>query len=254
MIVGVLQARMTSSRLPGKVLEPILGMPMIRRQLERLRRSRTLDTLVVATSAHESDDVLEKACRIDGTEVFRGSLDDVLDRVYQAALAHRPRVVVRLTADCPLADPALVDRSVEVLEAGGYDYVSNTLRPTYPDGLDVEAASWEAFERAWREACLPSEREHVMPFLYNHPELFKIGQFQNDSDLSALRWTVDEPDDLELVTRIYEALYSSDPAFTTADILSVLERHPGWKTLNTRHTRNEGYARSLAKARASQPA
>ena len=174
MILGILQARASSRRLPGKVLKPILGRPMLERQIERLRRARRLDGLVVATSTDAGDDAIDALCRSLGVECFRGSLEDVLDRFYRAVLRHAPQSAVRLTADCPLADPAVIDRLVELHAAGGYDYTSNTLVRTYPDGLDAEVVALPCLEAAWREAALPSEREHVTPFIYNRPQRFRL--------------------------------------------------------------------------------
>lgn len=245
-VLGVLQARFSSARLPGKVLKPILGRPMLALQLERLKRARRLDSLVVATSVEPADDPIAALGRAEGVEVARGSLDDVLDRFYRAAEPRAPEIVVRLTGDCPLADPALVDRCVDAL-AGGADYASNALEPTYPDGLDVEAFTFAALARAWREAKLPSEREHVTPFIHTRRDVFRVVHVKGETDLSALRWTVDEPADFELVTKIYEALYPAKPAFATADVLALLEKHPEWKTANTKHQRNEGLAKSLKK-------
>lgn len=240
MILAILQARVSSTRLPGKVLKPILGMPMLARQLERVRRARRLDRLVVATSTDASDDPIEALCRYEGVQCFRGKLDDVLDRFYQAASALRPEHVVRLTGDCPLSEPAVIDQVCDFFLEGGYDYATNALRPTFPDGLDVEIFRFGCLEQAWKEAVLPSHREHVTPFIHKNPQRFRIGHFMNSADLSHLRWTVDEAEDLELVTKIYQALYPDDPAFDMAAILSLLERHPEWKTMNTMHQRNEG--------------
>lgn len=244
-IVGILQARVSSSRLPGKVLEPILGAPMLARQLERLGRARRIDHLLVATSIQRSDDALDALCQSLGIACFRGSLEDVLDRFYQAARPHAPAHVVRLTGDCPLADPALIDRVIDIHLQQGSDYTCNTLVPSYPDGLDVEVMRFGCLVEAWREAKLPSHREHVTPFLHQQPERFLIAGVQGDVDLSMLRWTVDEPADLELVTRVYEALYPGNPAFSTGDVLALLERDRDLREMNTMHERNEGYRRSL---------
>jgi spore coat polysaccharide biosynthesis protein SpsF len=245
-VAGVLQVRAGSTRLPGKALRPLAGAPMLERQLERVRRARRLDALTVATSAQADDDAIEALCGRLGVACYRGSLEDVLDRFYRAARAAAPSHVVRLTGDCPLADPALIDEVVRYCVQGGYDYASNALEPTFPDGLDVEAMRLESLASAWREAKLPSEREHVTPFLYKHPERFRVGSFRGAPDLSALRWTVDEPEDFALVERIYGELYAANPAFSTADVLALLERKPELRTLNTTHRRNEGYEKSLA--------
>jgi spore coat polysaccharide biosynthesis protein SpsF len=255
MILAILQARVSSTRLPGKVLLPLLGVPMLARQIERVRRSALIDTLVVATSDDAADDPLAALCARLGTACYRGRLDDVLDRFYQAALAYQPSHVVRLTGDCPLTDPAVIDGAIGLCLASGCDYVSNAGAPaTFPDGLDVEVMRFSALEAAWREARLGSEREHVTPFLYAHPERFALRPFTNPVDLSQLRWTVDEAADFELVRVIYESLYPTNPAFATDDILRLLARRPELATLNTGHQRNEGYAKSLladaARARA----
>lgn len=246
MITAILQARMSSTRLPGKVLRTVLGRPLLALQLERVRRSLRIERLIVATSDRDEDAPVAGLAAAEGVDCFRGSLDDVLDRFYRAALPSKPQYVVRLTGDCPLADPAIIDSVIELCERGGYDYASNALRPTFPDGLDVEVVRFRCLEEAWREARLPSEREHVLPFVHRRPDRYKIGILQNDVDLSRLRWTVDEPEDLELVTRIYEALYAGNPAFSTADVLRLIEREPALAEINSRHVRNAG---SLSSAR-----
>lgn len=247
MILAVLQARVSSTRLPGKVLKPLLGHPMVMRQIERVMRSRLIDRLVVATSSEKSDEALEQACAIHNVTCFRGSLDDVLDRFYQAATKFNPEYVVRLTGDCPLADHEIIDQVISLCRDGGYDYVSSALEPTFPDGLDVEAFRFSALETAWREANLPSQREHVTPFIYQNPDLFRIGSLKGSEDLSHLRWTVDEPADFDLVTRIYEALYPVNSDFNTRDILELLRQQPELASLNICFARNEGYQKSLVK-------
>lgn len=246
-VLGVLQARVSSTRLPGKVLRPILGQPMIARQIERLRRARTLQALVLATSTDPSDDALARWGETAGLPVYRGSLDDVLDRYVCAARPYAPAHVVRLTADCPLADPAVIDLVVTRHLEGGADYTSNTIEPTWPDGLDVEAMTMQALDTAAREATARYEREHVTQFIVRRPERFRLQNVRGERDLSGLRWTVDEAADFELVTAIYEALYPSNSAFTTADILAFLQHNPHWITHNTQHGRNEGLARSIAR-------
>jgi spore coat polysaccharide biosynthesis protein SpsF len=248
-VVAVLQARSTSTRLPGKVLKPILGEPMLARQIERIRLSREIDRLIVATSEEASDDSLAQLCSRLNVPCFRGSLNDVLDRFFRAVEPLAPRYVVRLTGDCPLADPDVIDAAIRMCKDGHYDYVTNALHATYPDGLDVEVFTFASLAEAHREASLASQREHVTPFINRQPERFTIGELMNSEDLSALRWTVDEPEDFELVVRIYEELYPMNPAFRMNDVLALLERHPDWKTMNTTHQRNEGYEKSLAKDR-----
>lgn len=246
-VLGVLQARTSSSRLPGKVMLPILGVPMLVRQIERLRRSQKMGHLVVATSVDASDDALAALCTDIGVEVSRGSLDDVLDRFVQAARPHDPKWVIRLTGDCPVADHKIIDSMISASIDGDYDYVTNCLEPTYPDGLDAEVVRCSVLETAWRNATMQSEREHVTPFIYKHPERFRICQLRARQDYSKLRWTVDELRDFELVTRIYEALYPTNPDFDFQDILALLKKQPELATFNTVHERNEGYAKSLSR-------
>ena len=243
-VLAILQARTSSSRLPGKVLKPILGRPMLRHQLDRVRRARSLDALVVATSTDPGDDPIEALCASAGVACFRGSLDDVLDRFYQAALVHHPRLVVRLTGDCPLVDPALIDRLVDFFDSNRFDLAATA--DTFPDGLEVEVMRFDILERAWKDAVRPSDREHVTLLVRRQPERFRVGLYRGDRDLSQMRWSVDEPQDFELVRRIYEALYPRNPAFTTDDVLSLLATQPALVELNRGIPRNEGLQRSLA--------
>lgn len=231
-MLGVLQARMSSRRLPGKVLAPVLGEPMILRQIERLRRSRTLGGLVVAISADPGDARLLDVCAERGITVHRGSLDDVLGRVVEAARPHAPRAVVRLTADCPLADPDVIDRVVGAFRENELDYAGNIDPPTWPDGLDVEVIRFEALLDAAERAELPEEREHVTLFIRRHPELYPSVNVTADVDRSHLRWTVDEPADLDFVRAVYERLYPRKPDFRMDDILALLEREPELAELN----------------------
>jgi len=232
LILAVLQARCSSTRLPGKVLKPILGTPMLLKQVERIKRSKLIDLLLVATSVEPSDDQIAQLCAKHAIDCFRGSLEDVLDRFYQAVERHNPGHVVRITGDCPLIDPEIIDQTIELHLRGQYDYTSNCLERTYPHGLDVEVFTAASLEAAWREAALPYEREHVTPYLKEHPELFKIGSLKNSVDLSHLRWTVDYESDYVLVKRIYESLYQANPAFTTADILALLDAKPELSLIN----------------------
>ena len=246
MVLAIVQARTSSSRMPGKVLRKILGKPMIVHELERLKNCRTIDKIVLATSVDASDTELAETVRAAGWDVYRGSLDDLLDRYVQCAAAYGATHVVRITGDCPLIDPAIVDRVVAAHLAHGNDYTSNTLgRVTYPDGLDTEIMTVAALAQAGCEAHLASEREHVTQYLIKHSELFRQEGIENDVDLSAERWTVDEPEDFAFVTRIYEALYPANPTFGMADVRALLAVHPEYRGLNAGFERNEGLAKSL---------
>lgn len=247
MILAILQARVSSSRLPGKVLMPLLGVPMLLREIERIGRASLIDQLLVATSNDASDDPISRLCRDNGILCYRGSLEDVLDRYYQAAKLSSPEHVVRLTGDCPLIDPEVIDQVARFYLDGAYDYASNTVTPTFPDGLDVEVFRFSCLEDAWREANLPSQHEHVTPFIHRQPERFKIGCFKQEPDLSRLRWTVDEAEDFEFVKQVYEALYRDNPAFVMDDVLHLLKSRPELLAINARFQRNEGYQKSLAK-------
>ncbi len=238
---------MTSTRLPGKVLKPILGRPMLWRQLERVLRVPSIDKLIVATSDRPEDKVVGDLCEAFDVDCFFGSLENVLDRFYQAARRYHPAHVVRLTGDCPLSDPELIEHIIQVHIREGYDYTSNTIEPTYPDGLCAEVMRYFCLVEAWQEAKLPSEQEHVTPFIIKRPERFKFGSVKGQEDLSSLRWTVDEAEDFELVTRIYEALYPRNPRFTTQDILEFLDENPHLIQINSAFQRNEGYQKSLEK-------
>ncbi len=246
MILGILQARTSSSRLPGKVLKPILGMAMLAHQIERVLRSCLIDKLVVATSNDQSDDPVEQLCREMNVDCFRGSLDNVLDRYYQCAVNYNPETIVRLTGDCPLADPVVIDGAIQYFLDNSLDYVTNGgAKPTFPDGLDVEVFTFEALKSAWKNAILPSEKEHVTQYINKRTDIFKNRIYKGKVDLSGLRWTVDEPRDFEFVTRIYEELYPKNPEFTTEDILKLLERRPELSLINSGIERNEGLRKSL---------
>jgi spore coat polysaccharide biosynthesis protein SpsF len=222
MATAVLQARMSSSRLPGKVLRPLLGQPMILRQIERLRRCRRLDRIVVATSDHPSDDILAATLAGAGLDLVRGPLEDVLGRFLKVIeTLGLTGDMVRLTADCPLADPDVIDACIDLRREGGFDYASNGQVRTWPRGLDVEAFTVEALQRAGAEAVSDYDREHVTPWLYRPGSPFRRGDLVQARDDSALRWTVDLPEDFAFVERVYAALYPKTPAFTSADILAL---------------------------------
>lgn len=239
-VVGILQARMSSTRLPGKVLLPIIGKPMLARQLERLKRCAALDQLVVATSDHQSDTSIEELCASENVPCFRGSLNDVLDRFTRCARSFGASHVVRLTGDCPLADPELIDELVEFYSTRKVDYASNCRPPSLPDGLDAEIFTIEALESAWLEAKDPFAREHVVPHIVRQPERFSAANWTAEQDLSNLRWTVDQRADFDFVTMVYEALYPQNPEFCMKDILALMQRQPELIGLNSHFERNWG--------------
>jgi spore coat polysaccharide biosynthesis protein SpsF len=233
LILAILQARMSSTRLPGKVLRPLAGAPMILRQLERIGRAGRIDGLVVATSGDRSDDVLAEILTHNGVDVFRGPLDDVLGR-FAGALAGHPNAshVVRLTADCPLADPVLIDAVIARCVETGADYASNTpARRTYPKGLDCEAMTADALRTAAAEAIDPDEREHVTMFIYRHPERFRIAEVSQADDEGEVRWTVDRPDDYAFASAVYDGLHADNPPFTSDDVRAFVAGRPDLRML-----------------------
>lgn len=228
MALAILQARMSSTRLPGKVLAPVAGAPMILRQMERLRRARSLDRIVVATSTEAGDDVLADVLTAAGVPVHRGDLADVLGRFVGALDAFGPaETVVRLTADCPLADPAVIDATIARFHETGADYASNVAEPrTFPKGLDIEVMRSDALRAAAAETVDPYDREHVTPFLYRNPERFRLAGHAQETQEGEVRWTVDRPDDLDFVRAVYDALYPTDPDFTSDDVRAFVRRRP----------------------------
>jgi spore coat polysaccharide biosynthesis protein SpsF len=245
MILTILQARVSSSRLPQKVLKKILELPMLEHQINRIKQAKLINKLIIATSDHITDVPIVDLCQKLDVNCFQGSLHDVLDRFYQLAYPLKPDHIVRLTADCPLCDPELIDQIIKYHLDGKFDYTSNTIEPTYPDGLDVEVFRFSCLIEAWERAKLPSEREHVTSFIHTQPQLYHIGSYKNKIDLSDLRWTVDEDVDFVVISKIYESLYPKNSGFATQDILDFLQSNPELKTLNTYYQRNEGYKKSL---------
>lgn len=223
---------MSSTRLPGKVLRPILGREMVLRQLERIARAKEIDRVIVATSAREDDEPIALACRSVGVVCFRGSLADVLDRFFQAAREYPAQHVMRLTADCPLVDPVLLDQLVRLHVSGGYDYSSNVHPRSYPIGLDAEIFTAKLLQEAAGKANTPYEREHVTPYMFQAGSQTVQGALIDAQDRSSLRWTVDYLEDFEFVKAVYERLYPLNPDFTTADIYELLARQPDIAALN----------------------
>ena len=228
----IVQARMTSTRLPGKVLLPLAGQPMLVRLIERLGRVQRADGIVVATTTNPCDDAITAVCERLGVPFFRGSEHDVLSRYAKTARLHAANVVVRITSDCPLIDPDLVDQVIEAYEESNVDYVSNMLPPSWPLGMAVEVFSAPALEQAHAHARTAAEREHVTPFLYWHPERYRLRNIASPVDLSQHRWTVDTPEDHQLVSLLFDHLYHRMPNFTLADVLTVFETHPEWIAIN----------------------
>jgi spore coat polysaccharide biosynthesis protein SpsF len=248
-IVAIIQARTSSSRLPNKVLLDIAGQPMLVRVVERTQLAKTIDQVVIATTDSESDDAIVELCTERGYPCYRGSEFDVLDRYYQAAVIFHADVIVRITADCPVIDPQLIDQMVitflgnkkptsfshEGKIAYPYDFAANRLPlpwgRSYPIGLDTEICTFDALELAWREAAQPHQREHVMPFFYEQPERFRILHVTHDPDYGSKRWTVDTADDLKLLRQIYTH-FSGRDNFSWLEIVDLFEKHPELEKIN----------------------
>jgi spore coat polysaccharide biosynthesis protein SpsF len=227
MILAILQARMSSTRLPGKVMMPLAGAPMMVRQIERIARSHRIDRIVVATSNNPGDDIVEKTARREGIGVHRGPLDDVLARFLGTLDAFPADHVVRLTADCPFADAQLIDETIDTLLETGADYASNTPpHRTFPKGLDVEAMTAEALRRAGAEAATPEAREHVTLGIYSAPDRYRIAYHSQAADEGEVRWTVDRPDDYAFTAAVYDALYPRDRAFTSDAVRAFVRSRP----------------------------
>jgi spore coat polysaccharide biosynthesis protein SpsF len=243
-VVAIVQARMNSARFPGKIMAPLAGKRVLDHVVDRLAMASTIDSTMIATTGTPVDDVVEQYCKQRALYCFRGSEEDVLDRIHGAAETVQADTIVRITADCPLLDPEVVDVVVSAFKRGAFDYVANTLIPTYPDGLDTEVFSREALNRAQKSATLSSEREHVTPYIWKHPELFRLYNVRNDHDYSNLRWTIDEPSDLNHLQSLFDMASNSSPMLMR-DIISLLELHPKFSDPQGRPSRNEGYRTSL---------
>lgn len=236
-VVAIIQARMGSTRLPGKVLKPLCGRPVLAHVLARVRLCRRLDDIWVATSNHPADDAIANACQHWQVPCFRGSEEDVLDRFYGAARAAEAETVVRITADCPLFDGWLLDDMLRVFTETNtpvikVDYLSNVLERRYPRGLDAEIFTFTALAQAHREARQPGEREHVTVYIYGHPEIFRLHSYKGPEDWSRYRWTLDTPEDWTLIKAIYQNLYRPEAPFTTQQVLNLLRAQPELAQIN----------------------
>lgn len=254
-VVAIIQGRMSSSRLPGKILADIAGQPMLQRVFIRTSRAATVTETIFATTTDPSDDPVAEYCDFSGIPFTRGSLYDVLDRYYQAAKRARAEIVVRITADCPVIDPELIDDVVNtLLESGNgrFDFVANRLPPpyprTYPIGLDVEACTFKVLQKAWEEAKEPQHREHAMPYFYEGVELttekrtlqtgvsprgYNVALLQHTTDFGEYRWTVDTPEDLEFMRQLYSRFHGRDD-FTWKEVLDVVHNEPDLMQINAR--------------------
>lgn len=241
--VAIIQARMSSTRLPGKVLIEFCKKPVLEHIVQRLETCKLIDDILIATSDDNSDDKIEDFCIEKKLNIFRGSLYDVLDRYYKAAIEYKADAIIRITGDCPLIDPQVVDKIIKTFHENQCDLCG--LSGEFPDGLDCSVFSFKSIEKAWKEAELKSEREHVGPYIEKNPDIFKIEHVYLFNNMEHLRWTLDTPEDKQLINEIYNELYNDNDIFLTKDILELLERRPNLLNINDNIVRNEGYLISL---------
>lgn len=243
MIGVIIQARMNSSRLPGKVMKKIKNKPMLDLVLEQIKFSKMIKKIVVATTYSKNDDLIFEHMKTKKIKVFRGKSKDVLDRYFQCAKKFQMDTIVRITSDCPLIDPNIVDLVIKEFVKGKFDYISNNKPRTFPYGMDVEVFSFEALEKAWREASLPSEREHVTPYIYKNYKKFKTKNIKQKRNFSKIRITVDRENDLELIKKIINKIKSNP--ILLEDIIKLYSKNKKLFEINENYLEDEGYLISL---------
>ncbi len=233
--VIIIQARMTSTRLPGKVLKTVMGKPLLEYQIERLKDIQKISSIVIATTINPTDDPLVEFSKSQGLAYFRGSENNVLERYYLAAKENHADAIVRITSDCPLIDPDITSQCIQYFldNNSTLDYVSNAIERTYPRGLDTEIFSFDALTTAHKNASQQAEKEHVTPYIYRHPEKFRIGSFKSKIDYSQYRWTVDTIEDFNLIENILIKIYASNPRFRMMDVIKLLKKQPKWAAINS---------------------
>lgn len=246
-IIAVTQARVGSTRLPAKILKEVNGMTLLETHLKGILKSRRITSLKVATTNEEESERIVSIADKVGAEAYQGSVNDVLDRFYQTVKNEKPDYVIRLTSDCPLIDASIIDQVIDLAVNSGADYVSNTLNVTYPDGMDCECFKFSALEKAWKEATLKSDREHVTPYIWRNStmkggEIFRSECLQNGEDWSDVRITVDTPEDFEVIKSILEEL---GPGKKCEEYVEFIKRHKEISDINSSLGRNEGYEKSL---------
>jgi spore coat polysaccharide biosynthesis protein SpsF (cytidylyltransferase family) len=243
--VVFIQARVGSTRLPGKVLLPLMDKSVLEHTIERAQQTEDVDEVIVLTTFTETDLPIVELCGRKKVRVFCGSEEDVLDRFYRAAVLLDIHHIVRITADCPVIDPAVIRKVIREHLSAGADYTTNTLTETYPDGQDVEVMTRESLIEAWEHANLASEREHVTPYIRNHPQRFVLHSVENKRDLSAKRWTLDTQEDYRFLQSVFQGLYPDNPFFGMSEIVDFLEKNEELEKINSAFERNEGYMKSL---------
>ena len=243
----IIQARIGSSRLPDKVLLKLADKTVLEHVISRAKKAQAVGEIIVATTEHKEDDRVTATAISCGAKVYRVSEQDVLDRYFQAAKSFCLKDIVRITADCPIIDPKLIDQVVEMYFQTKADYCSNTLVPTFPDGEDIEVFSFRALSKAWQEAQLSSEREHVTPYIKKNKSIFKTVSFETKPNYSQERWTLDEEEDYRFLKIIFDELYPVNAFFEMKEVLTFLQKHPDLERMNKNIIRNEGYKKSLKK-------
>ena len=230
----IVQARMTSTRLPGKVMKVVCGKPLLEHLIDRLKRVKYADRIVIATTVNETDDIIVELCKRLDISYYRGSEEDVLGRYYETAVEYGGDIIIRITSDCPVIDPEVVDYLINFFTNNieKYDYVSNTLECSYPKGMDAEVISFKTLKEANFNAYEPYDREHVTPFIKKRPQQFRLYNILYKTDMSRCRWTLDTPEDLELISKIFESLYYQNTFFSLNDIFSLMERKLEWAAIN----------------------
>jgi spore coat polysaccharide biosynthesis protein SpsF len=242
-IVAIIQARMGSTRLPGKVLLDLEGSPLIQRVIDKVLCSN-VDEVVVATTISASDDKLVEWCKYNSISFFRGSENNVLKRYYECAKSYDADVVVRVTSDDPFKDPLVINKAIDMMIENQYDYVSNTIHPTFPEGVDIEVFTFNALKKCFNNAVLHSEKEHVTPYIWKNDNIFSLYNFTYEENLSSLRWTIDYKEDLEFSRAVYKYL-KHKKCFLMEDVLSILKQYPELYDLQKAVVRNEGYIGSI---------
>ncbi len=253
-IISIIQARMGSTRLPGKVLLKLSGKTVLEQVVDRSNAVKKVDQTVIATTVNRQDLAIVKLCATKGISVYCGSENDVLDRYYQTARLFKADHIVRITSDCPVIDPKIVDRVIALHLKKKADLTANILTETFPDGLDVEIFTYKSIFTAWRDARLVSQREHVTPYIKDHPRLFRLVNLPCSENLYHKRWTLDNPEDYEFLHKVYNALYKKNKLFGMREILAYVKKHPEVERLNQHIVRNEGYIKSLRNDRTIKPA
>jgi len=246
-IVAIIQARNGSTRLKNKIMKEVVhGKPLIDMVVKRARKTSLVDLIIVATTTNAEDDLLVKWCNANDTKVFRGSERNVLDRYYECSVKYNADVIVRITADDPFKDPQVNNHAIKLLIDNEYDYVSNTIKPSYPEGLDIEVFTFAALRSAYENATLDSEKEHLTPYIWKNKDKFKIFNFAYSENISHLRWTIDYEEDLEFVRHIFRKLDNNE-AFLMKDVMRVLKENPEIIKKQKNIIRNEGYMKSVNK-------